>query len=70
MYASSPPVDTSRLHTLVNSEYDYTNADTVVDTLSTMITCSIVKEVSSAMLIFNDQCYDTYSFDHYPNIAA
>ena len=65
MSASPPPVDTSRLLTRINSEYDYNNVDAVVDTLSTIITCHIVQDVSSAMLVFNNQCYDSHSFHQY-----
>lgn len=65
MSAAPPPVDTSCLHTRVHSKYDYTNADAVINILSTTITCPIVQEVSSAMLIFNNQCYVTHSFYQY-----
>ena len=65
MSASPQPVNAPRLDTRVNSEYDYTNADAVINTLSIIITCPSVQEVSSALLIFNEQFYNTYNFEHY-----
>ena len=65
MSTSPKSVDTSRLDTRVNSAYDYTNADTVVDTLSNIITCLILQETSSEMIILNEQCYDSHAFDQY-----
>ena len=65
MSAVPPPVDRSRLDTRVHSEYNYTNDDAVIDTLTEIITCPLVLEVTCPMLIFNNQCYETNAFDQY-----
>ena len=56
---NAPALD---LDTRVNPSIDYTRRDEFVDAIIDLVTCPILREPSSNMVIFNLQCYDRESF--------
>ena len=57
----------SRLHQRVESNFDFTLQDVILNKLKDLITCPILFTSSENMILFCGQCYDYDAFESYRN---